>query len=206
MEHELLQALQSFYYEGKSIMSTKEFDNLKEELTWEGRSVVMLSSNEQTEVLEAAMAYVFGNPIMTDEEYDQCSKYEEALDKFEYVLGSKPELNEASIASHNIACCYSKLNEIQAGLSALKDAKQSGFEDFNQIGSNPDLENIKKSKEFEPPITTRKSRTGDEVFPGDICRPGKPTKRQKSVQRGTNSDRLFSQSSKKFSRATCRPG
>ncbi|GKF56879.1 hypothetical protein Tco_0170416, partial [Tanacetum coccineum] len=41
-----------------------------------------------------------------------------------------------------------------------------------------------------------KSRTGDEVFPGDICRPGKPTKRQKSVRRGTNSDRLFSQSSK----------
>ncbi|GJT65951.1 heat shock cognate 70 kDa protein-like protein [Tanacetum coccineum] len=55
-------------------------------------------------------------------------------------------------------------------------------------------------------FTTRKSRTGDEVFPGDICRPGKPTKRQNSVRRGTNSDRLFSQSSKKFSRATCRPG
>ncbi|GJU11646.1 probable xyloglucan endotransglucosylase/hydrolase protein 33 [Tanacetum coccineum] len=47
-------------------------------------------------------------------------------------------------------------------------------------------------------VTTRKSRTGDEVFPGDICRPGKPTKRQKSVRRGTNSDRLFSQSSIKF--------
>ncbi|GKE88216.1 hypothetical protein Tco_1565691, partial [Tanacetum coccineum] len=55
-------------------------------------------------------------------------------------------------------------------------------------------------------FTTRKSRTGDEVFPGDICRPRKPTKRQKSVRRGTNSDRLFSQSSKKFSRATYRPG
>ncbi|GKE15175.1 hypothetical protein Tco_1422752, partial [Tanacetum coccineum] len=39
--------------------------------------------------------------------------------------------------------------------------------------------------------STRKSRTCDEVFPGDICRPGKPTKRQKSVRRGTNFDRLF---------------
>lgn len=36
---------QAFYYEGKSIMSNEEFDNLKEELMWEGSSVVMLSNN-----------------------------------------------------------------------------------------------------------------------------------------------------------------
>ncbi|GKA23875.1 protein MET1, chloroplastic [Tanacetum coccineum] len=77
-------------------------------------------------------------------------KYEEALDKFESVLGSKPELNEASIASYNVACCYSKLDQIQAGLSALKDAMQSGFEDFKRIRSDPDLENIRKSEGFEP--------------------------------------------------------
>lgn len=34
---------QAFYYEGKAIMSNEEFDNLKEELMWEGSSVVMLS-------------------------------------------------------------------------------------------------------------------------------------------------------------------
>nr|GEX58392.1 hypothetical protein [Tanacetum cinerariifolium] len=45
--------------------------------------------------------------------------------------------------------------------------------------------------------TTRKSRTGDEVFLDDICRPGNVTKRRKSVRRGTNSDGHFSQSSKK---------
>jgi len=70
MEQEFLQALQSFYYEGKAIMSNEEFDNLKEELMWEGSSVVMLSSDEQ-KFLEAAMAYVSGNPIMTDKEYDE---------------------------------------------------------------------------------------------------------------------------------------
>ena len=37
--------LQSFYYEGKAIMSNEEFDNLKEELMWEGSSVVMLSTD-----------------------------------------------------------------------------------------------------------------------------------------------------------------
>eukprot|EP00262_Sarcandra_glabra_P020464 TRINITY_DN814_c0_g1_i1.p1 TRINITY_DN814_c0_g1~~TRINITY_DN814_c0_g1_i1.p1 ORF type:complete len:332 (+),score=46.90 TRINITY_DN814_c0_g1_i1:151-1146(+) len=69
LEQEFLQALQSFYYEGKAIMSNEEFDNLKEELMWEGSSVVMLSSDEQ-KFLEASMAYVSGQPIMTDAEYD----------------------------------------------------------------------------------------------------------------------------------------
>ncbi|XP_022858135.1 PGR5-like protein 1B, chloroplastic [Olea europaea var. sylvestris] len=69
MEQEFLQALQSFYYEGKSIMSNEEFDNLKEELMWEGSSVVMLSADEQR-FLEASIAYVSGNPIMSDKEYD----------------------------------------------------------------------------------------------------------------------------------------
>ncbi|XP_030476140.1 PGR5-like protein 1A, chloroplastic [Syzygium oleosum] len=69
LEQDFLQALQSFYYEGKAIMSNEEFDNLKEELMWEGSSVVMLTSDEQ-KFLEASMAYVSGNPIMNDQEYD----------------------------------------------------------------------------------------------------------------------------------------
>ncbi|KAL8210003.1 hypothetical protein R6Q57_006735 [Mikania cordata] len=70
MEQEFLQALQAFYYEGKAIMSNEEFDNLKEELMWEGSSVVMLSSDEQ-KFLEASMAYISGNPILSDEEFDK---------------------------------------------------------------------------------------------------------------------------------------
>ncbi|XP_010439270.1 PREDICTED: PGR5-like protein 1A, chloroplastic [Camelina sativa] len=70
LEQEFLQAMQSFYYDGKAIMSNEEFDNLKEELMWEGSSVVMLSSDEQR-FLEASMAYVSGNPILNDEEYDK---------------------------------------------------------------------------------------------------------------------------------------
>ena len=70
LEQEFLQALQAFYYEGKAIMSNEEFDNLKEELMWEGSSVVMLSSDEQ-KFLEASMAYVSGKPIMSDKEFDE---------------------------------------------------------------------------------------------------------------------------------------
>ncbi|MCI08144.1 SHOOT1 protein, partial [Trifolium medium] len=36
----------------------------------------------------------------------------EALEKFESVLGSKPEPEEAAVASYNVACCYSKLNQV----------------------------------------------------------------------------------------------
>ncbi|XP_057953087.1 protein MET1, chloroplastic [Malania oleifera] len=78
------------------------------------------------------------------------AKYEEALEKFESVLGSKPDPNEASVASYNVACCYSKLNQIQAGLSALEDAMQAGFEDFKRIRIDPDLVNLRASEEFEP--------------------------------------------------------
>ncbi|CAL9080090.1 unnamed protein product [Musa textilis] len=70
LEQEFLQALQSFYYDKKAIMSNEEFDNLKEELMWEGSSVVMLSPDEQ-KLLEASMAYVSGNPILTDAEFDE---------------------------------------------------------------------------------------------------------------------------------------
>ncbi|KAL0369355.1 UNVERIFIED_CONTAM: protein MET1, chloroplastic [Sesamum angustifolium] len=77
-------------------------------------------------------------------------KYEEALEKFESILGSKPEANEAAVASYNVACCYAKLNQIQAGLSALEDALEAGFEDFKRIRTDPDLANIRTSEDFEP--------------------------------------------------------
>ncbi|KAJ8506613.1 hypothetical protein OPV22_007499 [Ensete ventricosum] len=77
-------------------------------------------------------------------------KYEEALEKFESVLGSKPEADEASVASYNVACCYSKLNQIQAGISALEDAMVAGYDDFKTIRNDPDLANLRASEEFEP--------------------------------------------------------
>ncbi|KAF7836938.1 protein MET1, chloroplastic [Senna tora] len=78
------------------------------------------------------------------------SKYEEALEKFESVLGSRPEPEEAAVASYNVACCYSKLNQVQAALSALEDAMEMGFEDFKRIKTDPDLENARASPEFDP--------------------------------------------------------
>ncbi|XP_020681294.1 protein MET1, chloroplastic [Dendrobium catenatum] len=79
----------------------------------------------------------------------KADKYEEALEKFESVLGSKPEPDEASVANYNVACCYSKLNQVNAGLSALEDALKAGYENFKRIRSDPDLANVRASEEFE---------------------------------------------------------
>ncbi|KAL9248428.1 hypothetical protein vseg_021751 [Gypsophila vaccaria] len=76
-------------------------------------------------------------------------KYEDAREKFESVLGSMPTPDEASVASYNVACCYSKLNQIQAGLSALEDALKQGYEDFKRIRNDPDLANLRTSADFE---------------------------------------------------------
>ncbi|KAI9398745.1 hypothetical protein POPTR_003G222200v4 [Populus trichocarpa] len=78
------------------------------------------------------------------------AKYEEALEKFESMLGSKPDPTEAAVASYNVACCYSKLNQLQAGLSALEDAMKAGFEDFKRIRTDPDLSNLRTAEGFEP--------------------------------------------------------
>ncbi|XP_010433977.1 PREDICTED: PGR5-like protein 1B, chloroplastic [Camelina sativa] len=107
LEQEFLQAMQSFYYEGKAVMSNEEFDNLKEELMWEGSSVVMLSSDEQR-FLEASMAYVSGNPILSDEEYDKL-KMKLKMDGSEIVCeGPRCSLRSKKVYS-DLAIDYFKM-------------------------------------------------------------------------------------------------
>ncbi|XP_061988382.1 PGR5-like protein 1B, chloroplastic [Rosa rugosa] len=98
LEQDFLQALQSFYYDGKAIMSNEEFDNLKEELMWEGSSVVMLSSDEQ-KFLEASMAYVSGKPILSDQEYDDLKIRLKSQGSDIVVLGPRCSLRTRKVYS-----------------------------------------------------------------------------------------------------------
>ncbi|KAJ8767649.1 hypothetical protein K2173_018207 [Erythroxylum novogranatense] len=98
MEQEFLQALQAFYYEGKAIMSNEEFDNLKEELMWEGSSVVMLSADEQR-FLEASMAYVAGSPILNDQEFDKLKQKLKAEGSDIVVEGPRCSLRSRKVYS-----------------------------------------------------------------------------------------------------------
>lgn len=69
MEAEFLDALRAFYYDDKPNLTNEEFDNLKEELVWQGSKVAVLSSDEQR-FLEASLAYAADKPIMSDAEFD----------------------------------------------------------------------------------------------------------------------------------------
>ncbi|CAI8618816.1 unnamed protein product [Vicia faba] len=46
-------------------------------------------------------------------------EYEEALERFESVLGTKQEPDEAAVASYNVGCCYSKLNQLSLYICRL---------------------------------------------------------------------------------------
>lgn len=70
MEQEFLEAMSSWYFDGKAMLNDEEFENLREELLWSGSKVAVLDSDEQ-KFLEASMAYNRGAPIMTDEAFDE---------------------------------------------------------------------------------------------------------------------------------------
>eukprot|EP00958_Prasinococcus_capsulatus_P029626 scaffold7576_cov417-Prasinococcus_capsulatus_cf.AAC.3 len=82
-------------------------------------------------------------------------EYRAALEQFEDVIGLEP-LNymgddfsrytlEYRLSHYNVACCLSKLEEIDPALQALQEAMESGFEAFDQIRSDPNLENVRAS-------------------------------------------------------------
>lgn len=82
----------------------------------------------------------------------KATNYEEALVHFESVLGLKPEAREEAVASYNVACCYSKLNQIDAGLQALGEAMEAGFDDYKTVREDPDLAILRNSPGFIPLI------------------------------------------------------
>ncbi len=53
-------------------------------------------------------------------------------------------------AYYNIACCLSRTGNIHDGLLALLEALQMGYEDFDQLRQDPDLEAIRADSKFEP--------------------------------------------------------
>lgn len=65
-----MQAMQSYYMDGKPTMNDEEFEALKEELLWSGSDVAILSSAE-LKFLEASMAFNKGKNLLTNEEFDR---------------------------------------------------------------------------------------------------------------------------------------
>ena len=50
---------------------------------------------------------------------------------------------------YNYACYYSLLGQPEASLEKLKEALEFGFDQFKQIETDPDLENLRQSDKFK---------------------------------------------------------
>lgn len=56
---------------------------------------------------------------------------------------------ELTAALYNIACCRSRLGDIDNGLVALAGCVEQGYRDFRQLRSDPDLEALRGDERFE---------------------------------------------------------
>lgn len=89
----------------------------------------------------------------------QAGDYEKAKDLMTEVRDLEPQgymgdnfervTEYYKVASFNLACCYSMLGKEQAGLAALNDAMNSGWDDFNKIRTDEYLAFLRKSPDFE---------------------------------------------------------
>jgi len=68
-ERIFLDSIQSYYFTGAAKITDSEFDKLREDLSWEGSALVTLSRNE-TLFMNAMQAYIKGNPILSDQQFD----------------------------------------------------------------------------------------------------------------------------------------
>jgi len=68
-ERIFLDALQSYYVNGRQLLPDDQFDLLKEDLSWNGSNFVQMNRNE-AKYLAAMESYLKGEPILGDEEFD----------------------------------------------------------------------------------------------------------------------------------------
>jgi hypothetical protein len=61
---------QSYYVSGRQLLDDEEFDLLKEDLQWNGSSLVQMNRNE-AKYLAAVQSYLNGDPILSDAEFDE---------------------------------------------------------------------------------------------------------------------------------------
>lgn len=97
---EFLEALQSFYFVSKPIMPNEEFDNLKEELTWE-RSSIVINSDEQ-KFLEVSLSYAAGKPILSDQEFDELKLKLKQKGSKVAIVGSRCSLRNKELSDTTV--------------------------------------------------------------------------------------------------------
>ena len=83
--------------------------------------------------------------------------FEGALIAFENVKASEPAnyisdtfsrvTDIYQIAAYNVACAYAALGQIEAGLEALEDCLESGYDDYSNVRKDPNLARLRENEE-----------------------------------------------------------
>lgn len=82
-------ALKSYYFSGRQLLNDVEFDKLKEDLSWNGSSVVNMNRKE-ARYMAAVSDYLKGTPIVSDEEFDQL-KADLKKEKSQFASSKEPK-------------------------------------------------------------------------------------------------------------------
>jgi len=90
----------------------------------------------------------------------QAGDYESALLDWENVIGLEPAnyMSDSfamvsdiyQVAAYNTACCYCKMDQLDAALEALEMTLSSGYDDYGKIRSDPSLSKLQAMPEFKP--------------------------------------------------------
>jgi len=90
----------------------------------------------------------------------QGGDYENALLDWENVIGLEPAnyMSDSfamvsdiyQVAAYNTACCYCKMDQLEAALEALEMTLSSGYDDYNKIRTDPSLSKLHNLPEFKP--------------------------------------------------------
>lgn len=90
--------MQSYYISGRQLLNDADFDLLKEDLAWNGSSMVQMNRQE-TKYLAAVQAYLKGTPILSDAEFDQLkAQLKEEGSQFASSKEPKCYIGESSVA------------------------------------------------------------------------------------------------------------
>jgi tetratricopeptide (TPR) repeat protein len=78
--------------------------------------------------------------------YTKRGLFEKGLDIDKRLIRIRPE---DTLAWYNLACSYSLVNNVDAGLDALNQAIMLGYEDFSFMEKDKDLDNLKKDSRYQ---------------------------------------------------------
>jgi len=79
-------------------------------------------------------------------------EHEKAVSTFNRMAELQPD--NAGIY-YNIACIYSRQNKIEKSLESLKKAIEKGYDNWDLIKTDKDLENIRNSLYYEKLMSSR---------------------------------------------------